>query len=150
MDIRPNFLFAMVASAAVWGVLALTTTVTSAQETKTQQDGVYTDAQVKAGEAIYMVQCVECHIRDLTGGNPEMHPAPALTGKDFTGYWNGKSLDEMYTIIITNMPQTDPGHLKPEEVASLIAFIASHNSGKPGTTPLPADPAALKNIKFKF
>ena len=142
---KPKILVMAVMGAAVWGGL-----VVSAQGGKTTADPIYTAAQAVRGEEVYTKNCVECHLRDLTGGNPEMEPAPALIGTEFTDYWNNKDLNEMFDIIHMSMPKSDPGLMTPQQSADIIAFVVSRNRGPAGSTELPPDPAVLKTIKFKF
>ena len=45
-------------------------------------------------------------------------------------------------------PSVTAGSLKPAEVADVIAFILSKSKAPAGTTDLPADMAALKQLKY--
>src|SRR5205823_14311499 len=51
-------------------------------------DGVYTEEQARRGLAIYKERCVMCHGEKLEGGPV----GPALSGEDFMGDWQGKSV----------------------------------------------------------
>ena len=145
MDMKSKILVMAVMGAALWGGLVL-----SAQAGKTTAEPVYTAAQAARGEAVYTKNCIECHLRDLTGGNPEAAPAPALTGNEFTSYWNGKSIDGVWDSIRMNMPKSDPGTITPEQSADILAYIISFNKGPSGSTELPPQADVLKSIKFKF
>jgi mono/diheme cytochrome c family protein len=46
------------------------------------------------------------------------------------------------------MPADKPGTLKPEQAADVIAYLLQKASFPAGQTELPADAAALKDIKF--
>ena len=142
---KPRILIMAVMGAAAWGGLVL-----SAQAGKTTAEPVYTAAQAARGETVYTKSCIECHLRDLTGGNPESAPAPALTGTEFTSYWNGKSIGDVWDAIRMNMPKSDPGTITPEQSADILAYIISFNRGPAGSTELPAQADVLKTIKFKF
>src|SRR5262249_50257110 len=56
----------------VLGTLGATALVGSAQQTKTQWNGIYTEAQAARGEPLYAQNCASCHGPELTGG--EMAP----------------------------------------------------------------------------
>ena len=53
---------------------------------KTISDGVYSEAQGKEGEELYLLHCAECHGDRLRG----LEYAPALRGADFLRIWNNK------------------------------------------------------------
>lgn len=143
MQMRSRVLFVAVCGLALWGGFAL-----SAQATKSQWDAVFTAAQAKRGEELYANKCITCHMPDLTGGEPEYTPSPALTGTEFTGYWNNRTLGDLYDAIQMTMPKDDPGTLKPQESADLAAYILGFNKYPAGATDLPGDAAALKAIKL--
>src|SRR5262245_58820753 len=90
----------------------------SAQQSKTQWDAVYTAAQASRGELLYAQHCASCHGPDLGGG--EM--APGLIGGDFNSNWNGLSLGELFERIRTSMPQNNPGSLNRQQNADILAF----------------------------
>lgn len=106
--------------------------------------GVYTDAQVKRGEAFYKDQCAACHGDDLRGNDI----IPGLTGQTFTGNWQGKSLGDLYDKIQMTMPALNPGSLTPEQTSDLIALVLSASKYPAGTTDLVAKLEALQQIKI--
>jgi mono/diheme cytochrome c family protein len=116
-------------------------TAFTAQTTSAQGTGVYTDAQAKAGLAIYTAQCSMCHGEKLEGIS-----GPDLAGSGFIGRWNGKAADDVRDIIANQMPLTAPGSLKPAEVLSVLAYILQQNKYAPGDTALTA--AASKKVKI--
>jgi mono/diheme cytochrome c family protein len=124
------FALALVASAAI------TTQSSSAADT-----GVYTDAQAKAGAAIFTAQCSMCHGVKLEGVS-----GPALAGKDFITKWSGQTAEDVRDIIATQMPLTSPGSLKPAEVLSLISYILQQNKYPSGDAALTA--AKTKTVKI--
>ena len=93
----------------------------------------YTPQQVAKGSAIYASSCAVCH-----GGNLQGLSAPALTGPAFGhSHLNASQLRDAVT---QRMPLTSPGSLKPEEYASIMAFLLSYDCVKPsggGTQPFP-------------
>lgn len=124
-------------------VFALAAILVFAQ-TKTTQEGIYTAAQVTRGESVYSSKCASCHAPDLTGDGQ----ASPLAGKDFTSAWNDQPLSDFFERIRATMPADAPGSLKPADVVDVVAFILNRNGMPAGQAELPAEPAALKEIKF--
>jgi mono/diheme cytochrome c family protein len=115
----------------------------SAQD-KTTLDGVYSNQQASRGEAVYTSACVGCHQPDLTGDGQ----TPALVGKDFNSDFGDGSLGDLFDRTKISMPADKPGSLSVAEVTDVIAFILSKGKFPAGTADLPAEAAALKQIKF--
>lgn len=126
----------LAAAAGVQNVLYAQAASTSA--------GVYTDAQVKRGTALYTDQCAACHGEDLRGNDI----IPGLTGQTFTGNWQGKSLGDLYDKIQMTMPALNPGSLTPEQTTELIALVLSVSKYPEGQTDLVAKLEALQQIKI--
>jgi mono/diheme cytochrome c family protein len=124
--------------------LFILATVLLFAQAKTTQDGVYTAAQAARGETVYGQKCTSCHAADLAGDGQ----AAPLVGKEFQAGWSDQSLNDLFERIRATMPADAPGSLQPAEVTDLIAFILSKNDMKAGDSELPADPPALKTIKF--
>jgi mono/diheme cytochrome c family protein len=133
---------------SILGVAAMSVFTLSAQGAKTQWDGVYTAEQAKRGEPLYASRCGQCHAGDLTGYADDYNPAPELTGDPFVKAWDTFTLADMFDKISKTMPQDEPGILKPEQYAEVIAFILQVGKYPAGTTELPANMDALKGIKF--
>lgn len=115
-----------------------------ATQTKTTADSVDTATQAKRGETVYSASCSSCHAPDLSGSGQ----ASPLIGKDFNDAWDGQTLADLFDRIQTTMPADAPGTLKPAESADVVAFILSKGNVPAGEAELPADAAALKEIKF--
>ena len=96
-----------------------------------QQPPLFTAAQANAATALYQEQCGDCHSMNLTGGT-----GPALTGDAFWASWNGKTARNLYSRILTSMPQGNPGGLTEKEVLYLMAYILRGNGYPTGETPL--------------
>jgi len=107
-------------------------------------DGVYSQAQADKGKMVYADQCSVCH-GDMAEGGPN---APSLSGNDFMVDFNGSPMSELFTRIAQTMPANDPGSLKPDEVAAVIAFVGTVNMWPAGQKDLTTDKEALKNIKI--
>jgi mono/diheme cytochrome c family protein len=116
----------------------------SAQEAKSQWDGVYTLEQAKRGEALYDQQCSSCHGADMNGG--EM--APGLSGGEFTANWNDLSLGDLFERMRISMPQNAPGSLSRQDNADILAFILHKGNYPAGKTDLPTQTEVLNTVKF--
>jgi len=108
-------------------------------------DGVYTEEQAKRGATVYGEQCASCHGEKMEGVADLF---PALAGDLFMKNWTGKSVGELYEKIATTMPALDPGSLKPEQTADIVAHILNASKYPAGTTALAASADPLKTIKI--
>lgn len=118
------------------------------QGPRSQWDGIYTAAQAQRGEAVFTKQCVSCHPADLSAQQMGMMPAPALTGRRFSGRWNKQTLDTMVRIIQRTMPRDEPGILSLQEASDITAFVLRTNQYPAGNAELPAQLEALKAYVF--
>jgi S-disulfanyl-L-cysteine oxidoreductase SoxD len=111
---------------------------TNAQETRSVKAGVYTFEQAERGVALYKQKCASCH-------------APSrFTDEDlFIKPYAGKPMWEMYEVISDSMPEDDPGGMKPEEYAAVIAQLLRMNGFPTGQTDLPTSKEALSLIVFE-
>ena len=94
-------------------------------------DGVFTAEQAKRGATVYGEQCASCHGEKMEGVADLF---PALTGDPFVKNWTGKSVGDLFEKIATTMPALDPGSLKPDQVADVVAHILSSSKYPAGTT----------------
>ena len=110
-----------------------------AQTTRTQWDGIFTEAQANRGAPLFEEHCIVCH-----GGGF----APDLFGSSFNARWNGYSMGEMFSLIQTAMPQQQPGSLAPQQYTDIVAYVL-HGGGFPaGEDPLQPDADTLGEITF--
>jgi mono/diheme cytochrome c family protein len=108
-------------------------------------DGVYTEEQAKRGATVYSEQCASCHGEKMEGVADLF---PALAGDTFVKNWTGKSVGELYEKIATTMPALDPGSMKPDQVADVVADILSVAKYPAGSTALAASADPLKTIQI--
>ena len=113
-------------------------------QAQTTNDGVGTDAQVKRGADLYQAQCAACHDAQLAGSGT----APPLAGTDFMANWKDENVGSLFERIRATMPADNPGSLKRDQVADLIAFILNFNKYPLGQKDLPTESEALKAIKI--
>jgi len=108
-------------------------------------DGVFTEEQVKRGSASYQRECSNCHGAALEGGDM----TPPLVGGGFTSNWNDLTLGDLSERIRLTMPLDSPGKLSRQQNVDVIAFILKTNAWPSGTTELPPEAGALKQIKIQ-
>jgi mono/diheme cytochrome c family protein len=118
--------------------------VLRAQASHSVLDGVYTEEQAKRGETTYSTSCASCHGPALAG--TEM--APPLTGKSFVDNWTDTTISDLFQKISVGMPADDPGSLKAEQTADIVAHILAINKFPAGKTELGTGADALKEIKI--
>ena len=114
-------------------------------QAKSVADGVYTADQAKRGAALYGEQCASCHGEQMEGVADLF---PALAGDLFVKTWTGRSVGELYEKIETTMPALDPGSLKPDQVADIVAHMLSTSKYPAGSTALAASADPLKTINI--
>jgi mono/diheme cytochrome c family protein len=112
--------------------------VAMAQEVKSVKTGVYTPEQADRGVALSKRKCASCHA-----------PNRFTDDQLFLTPYAGKPLWEMFEVISDSMPEDDPGGLKPEEYADVIAYILRLNGFPAGQTELPTSKDALSLIVFE-
>jgi len=110
----------------------------------TTADGVGTDAQVKRGSEVYAMQCAACHDAQLAGSGT----APALAGTDFAANWKDENVGSLFERIRATMPADNPGSLKRDQAADLVAFILNFNKYPTSQKELPTDSESLRAIKI--
>jgi polar amino acid transport system substrate-binding protein len=100
-------------------------------------DGVFTSSQASRGRQQFQLTCTSCH------------SVGEHTGRGFAEKWQGTTMGDLFDLVSTTMPDGDPGSLKPEEYASILAFFLSESGYKEGEKELPADLESLKKIRIE-
>ena len=111
----------------------------AAQAQAEREPATYTAEQADAGLDAYAQHCASCHGENLDDGPF----APPLKGVAFREAWLPRSLEALFTLTSTTMPEDRPGALGDEAYAQLLALILQENGVEPGMTALPADPELL-------
>ena len=101
-------------------------------EPRTINDGVFTEEQVERGEELYKTHCLTCH--DTRYFRPVLRR------------WEGQPLGVLYMVMITSMPESNPGVLPLDEYADILAYILSLSRYDAGDSALPSTPEALNEI----
>jgi mono/diheme cytochrome c family protein len=110
-------------------------------QARTANEGVYTAAQARRGEAIYQMRCALCHGERLEGA-----AGPPLAGDVFLGPRDKQPVSDLFDKIHNTMPADTPGTLEPPQVADVVAFILQANKFAAGAAELGTADAALKQI----
>ena len=119
-----------IAALAVTSIALLT--AVQAQTTQSVWNGIYTEDQAARGAQNYVQVCAACHGATL-GGSGE---APALSGGQFIGDFDGQTVGDVFDRIRTTMPQSAPGVLSREQYADILAFLLKSNGFPAGKTEL--------------
>ena len=125
----------MTVAAVLWAAAFVSVTL-FAQTAKSVNEGVYTTAQADRGAATFKASCTACH------------DTARFTGKDFLTTWTGKSVHVLYDHIHTTMPEDNPGSLKPQQYADVVAYFLKLNGYPEGKEELQPTADVLKGIKF--
>jgi polar amino acid transport system substrate-binding protein len=115
------------------GQTAVAATTSTASASASVGAAPYTADQVAAGAQVYQQQCAACHGAKLQGVS-----APALTGPSF-GH-SQPHLDQVRSVVATQMPLGAPGSLTPEQYASIMAYLLKYDCVRisaGGTEPFP-------------
>lgn len=99
---------------------------------RTVNDGVYTEAQAEAGEALYAQHCLLCH--------DKKYFRPVLQR------WEGQPIGIMYTVMSASMPESNPGFLTEKEYVDILAYILSLSRYASGDTELDYRDNALNEL----
>ena len=95
---------------------------------------IYTAAQADRGITLFRSKCASCHAPNR------------FTDDLFYTSFAGKPLWEMFDVISDTMPEDNPGGMKKEEYADVIAYLLKLNNFPAGATELPIDKDALSAI----
>ncbi len=104
--------------------------------------GIFTDAQVGRGMAVFQAHCASCHDPNEQG------EAPPLFGDTFMRNWEGRSVGRLYSKILEQMPANNAQSVTPSEKLDVVAFILHENEFPSGTNELTADTDALSQIQM--
>ena len=117
------------------GNAAAMATILIEKKMKSVKAGVYTPAQADRGQVLYRSKCASCHAPNR------------FTDEDlFHKVYAGKPLWELFDVISDTMPEEDPGGMKPDEYADVIAYLLKLNGFPAGPDDLPTSKEALSAI----
>ena len=91
--------------------------------------------QVTNGRLEYSQKCAVCHGSDLQGAG-----APAMKGKVFVAQWNGKTLQDFYGYVHSQMPLGQAASLNSQEYADIVSYVLAQNGVAGGHAEVHARP----------
>jgi mono/diheme cytochrome c family protein len=117
-------------------VLAATLCAATAQDTRRSvRDGVFSPAQAARGERLFESICTNCHeIAEFTAAGAYLDDV------------EGKPLWDTFEYVSTDMPEDDPGTLRPDDYAAVLAYLFSVYGLPSGEADLPVDRESLEAI----
>jgi mono/diheme cytochrome c family protein len=113
---------------------------------RTTRDKVYSKEQAARGAAQFGKVCAPCH--DASKKTPDKTPGPPLvgTGSMFVENWKDHTIGEIFTTILTTMPNDGSVVLTESDTVDLVAHLLQSNGYPEGPEALKFD-AAAKAIK---
>ncbi|MGE4054594.1 MAG: c-type cytochrome [Vicinamibacterales bacterium] len=129
----------------VLSTFMLATAVAMAPQSRTTADGVYSADQATRGEAGFRQNCSSCHGVDLAGAEG----GPPLTGTEFNERWKGMTLNDLFILMKSTMPQSSPGSLSDKEYIDILAFILLKGEFPDGTADLVPEEGSLSQITYQ-
>ena len=124
------------------GLLSLTPVAASTQQHRAAPS--FTLKQAERGGQFFQALCAGCHGAKLEGA-PSGWPLPMI-GAAFLR--PGRTLDDIFYILRTTMPEAAPGSLPTDAYLDLLAYILKQNGMTPGSTPLSASRATLQAVRL--
>jgi mono/diheme cytochrome c family protein len=129
---------AMAASVAVLST-AVALRASSVSPQKTSVDGIYTKAQADGAKAQFDKICAECHA--FTVAAKKQAADLPLGDEPFLKKWEGKTIDELVSVIVLTMPNDGSAVVTEAEALNLMAYVLQQNGMPAGTTPLTKESA---------
>jgi S-disulfanyl-L-cysteine oxidoreductase SoxD len=138
---KSRFAVTAIVAAVVLGGLAA---ALRAQATRTVWDGVYTEEQATRGGVLFDRECAQCHGPAGAGGGM----APALVDSAFSANYDGQTVGDLFDRNRSTMPIGREGQLSGQQNADITAFMLQCNKFPSGTTELPSQSLALRQIQY--
>jgi mono/diheme cytochrome c family protein/ABC-type amino acid transport substrate-binding protein len=106
---------------------------------------LFTDTQAKLGYAKFLGNCAMCHGVKLQG-----RAGPALKGPNWANAQANYTVGEVFTVLATQMPATEPGSLAKGDYEDIMAFILQQNGYPAGTAKLQYDSASASKVPLLY
>ncbi|AND70674.1 hypothetical protein ATSB10_32200 [Dyella thiooxydans] len=106
---------------------------------------LYTAAQAELGQAKFKENCAVCH-----GPHLEGRAGPALKGANFASEEAQFHVRDIFTILVHNMPATEPGSLAHDDYVQIMAFLLQQNGYPAGPQQLTYDEALNSKVKLLY
>ena len=94
--------------------------------------GLYTDEQARRGERTARNRCFGCHTAGEWSGVAFVNPSSA------------RDVEDLHRVMRSSMPPSDPGGLRNDEYADVLAYILSLRGVPQGALELPHDSDHLR------
>ena len=114
----------------------------SAQGGGSTADGVFSEAQAARGMPVAAAECGTCHGDMLAGGDF----APAISGAEFFGRWEGESVSTLVTKVTDTMPLSAPGSLSPAQYSDIVAYMLQASGYPAGSAEFDVAAAANESV----
>lgn len=106
---------------------------------------LYTQAQATQGKAKFEDNCSMCHGPKLEG-----RAGPALKGPNFASKEADFHVKDIFSILVHNMPATQPGSLPKQDYVEIMAFLLKENGYPSGSTRLTYEDALHSGVKLLY
>lgn len=106
---------------------------------------LYTGAQARDGHIKFEQHCSMCHGPMLEG-----RAGPALKGPYFASKQADFHVKDIFTILVHNMPATQPGSLPRQDYVDIMAFLLKENGYPRGSDKLTYDHAIHSSVKLRY
>lgn len=136
---RKNIL-AVVASVVVLSTAVVLRASPNPGPQKTTLDAIYTKAQADGAKAQFDKICAECHAFTVAA-KKQVADLP-LGDEPFFKKWEGKTIDELVSVIVLTMPNDGSAIVSDDEALNLMAYVLQQNGFPAGTAPLTKETAA--------
>jgi mono/diheme cytochrome c family protein len=97
----------------------------------------YTAAQAARGQASYRTACAGCHA------------VTQFADPAFRRAWRGRTAWDLFEQLRTTMPNDNPGRLRRDAYADIVAYLFQLNGVPAGPTELGSQPEALRRVVFQ-
>jgi len=112
----------------------------AASRQKSTNDGIYSAAQADAAKPQFVKLCADCHA--FTVATKKQEKDLPLGDEPFLKKWEGRSLDELLTVIVTTMPNDGSAVVTDDEALNLLAYVLQQNGFAAGKGPLTRESAS--------
>jgi S-disulfanyl-L-cysteine oxidoreductase SoxD len=117
-------------------ILLVTAPDAAARQSAGAGHGAFTVEQAERGKSHFGANCAECHALQ------------EFTSNAFMRAWTNRTAYDLFELIRTTMPMTNPGRLSRQVYADIVAYLLQANGLPAGATPLPSDDDGLKKVRI--
>ncbi len=96
----------------------------------------FTSAQANRGRDTFRGTCTECHY------------SSEFSDSQFKFKWSRRSAGDLFQLIQTEMPESNPGSLSPEQVVEIVSYMLRMNGFEASENELSSERAVLDGISL--